>query len=72
MHVALMDRLTTPDNLTGRHGLGLIAKTPAVNFRRGNMLSRDIGYINGKVIVLRGLVKTILTGSMRSRKITTD
>lgn len=42
-HIAAMDLLTSPDNITSTKGLGLIAKTPSQNYKRGNMLSRDIG-----------------------------
>lgn len=54
------------------HGLGLIAKKPAKNYRRGNMLSRDIALYNGKPIFLRTVVKTILTNATRSAKLTTN
>lgn len=45
-HVADMDRLTSPVNTLSTRGLGLIAKTPSQNYKRGNMLSKDIGLVN--------------------------
>jgi len=54
------------------HGLGLVGKKPSVGFQRGNMLSRDIAFINNKVVVLRMISKLILTNTMRTPKVTTD
>jgi len=53
-------------------GIGLIGKNPDIDFRRGNFLSRDIGYLKNRVIISRMISKLILTSSGRSNNITKD
>lgn len=71
-HFEQMLKLASEVNEVKIHGLGLIAKKPATNYKRGNVLSRDIARLNGKSIILRTVKKSILTASMRSHKLTTD
>lgn len=52
-------------------GIGLVTKRPQTDYRRVSFLSRDIAYKDGPIII-RQLVKTILTGSTRTKRVTRD
>lgn len=46
-----IQRLSSIDENTT--GVGIIYKFIKLDYRRGNFLSRDIGFIDGKVYVIR-------------------
>lgn len=67
-----MATVASDKNEPKTHGLGIVAKKPGKGFRRGNMLSRDLAFFNGKAIAIRMINKTLLTSSKRSQNISTD
>lgn len=54
------------------HGLALLLKNPKRDYKRLNILSRNIGILKGKPVVLRLMSNTLLTNSMRSNRVTKD
>lgn len=65
-----MRKLCAPQQARVTHGLGLVLKKPKTDYMRGNMLSRNIGVFNGRVVITRMPEKTILTSTMQPATLT--
>lgn len=62
-----MANICAPSQTKSVHGLGLVLKKPNVDYKKVNLLSRNIAVKEGQVVVTRMPAKIILTSSMQPK-----
>lgn len=62
-----MSNICAPSQTKSVHGLGLVLKKPNIDFKKVNLLSRNIAVKEGQVVVTRMPAKIILTSSMQPK-----
>lgn len=65
-----MKKLCAAAQTNCAHGLGLILKKPKTDYKRANMLSKNFGLFDDKVIMTRMPEKIVLTCSMQPKTLT--